>query len=747
MVLAICDEPLARSADLADADPAGRLAYDRAYDDAVGRLSRGIADTYADPVFQEAITWQNPGLAQFLHDHDAGPGAARRSKQRQRELVIANYLQRYCLKNDTIGFFGPVGWAGVEPGTAGLVVVPGERLVARRTTYFEVWAIDKVAAAIARQGRMLGWLRPRRTRSAFLAGDVLHRPHRRPVTLTGAEVRVLMACDGRRTISQILDSAGGPGASAVLARLAELGAVRLDLEGPADAWPERLLRDKLELIADPAARAAALEPADQMIRARDAVAATAGDPAGLARALAGLAETFEQVTGSPATRRAGENYAGRTLVYQDAVRDVRVELGAAVTRALAAPLSLVLDSVRWLVNDITDKYRALFAELIDRESARAGGAPVPLQRLLTMAAPFLYTHGRRGVGELAAASVAELQRRWQQVLGSPSSPRRHQVSADAIAAKAAGCFPAHPVTWSAVRQHAPDIMIAAAAPGDVERGNFLLVLGEIHLASNTLEGRCFVQQHPDPARLIAAEQADRGPQRIVAIQAKDHPNVNSRLSPPSALLGPGQLYWTSAIVDSLEPPESSLVLPGAAMAVVRRGEDLVVQVMPSGTELDFFEVIGDAMIEVVVDAFQPAAPAAHRPRITIDQLVLSREQWVFQVADSAWAFAKDEQDRYYQARRWRQDHQLPERVFYRVPVELKPTAADFRSIVLVNLLAKHIRQTHAAGHAQYTVTEMLPDLGQLWLTDRHGQHYSSELRFVAYDNMTQDHPPPDGRGS
>jgi hypothetical protein len=139
------------------------------------------------------------------------------------------------------------------------------------------------------------------------------------------------------------------------------------------------------------------------------------------------------------------------------------------------------------------------------------------------------------------------------------------------------------------------------------------------------------------------------------------------------------------------------------------------------------------------------APVAHRPRITIDKLVLSREQWTFQVADSAWAFVKDEQERYYLARRWRQDHQLPERVFYRVPVELKPSAADFRSIVLVNLLAKHIRQTHAAGHAQYTVTEMLPDLDQLWLTDRHGQHYSSELRFVAYDNMTGDPPPPDAR--
>jgi hypothetical protein len=745
MVAAICDEPLARSADLAGADPAGRLAYDLAYADAVGRLSRAIAGTYADPAFQEAITWQNPGLAQFLHDHDAGPGAARRSKQRQRELVIANYLQRYCLKNDTIGFFGPVGWATADPGTAGLVVTPGEQLIARRTTYFEVWAIDKVAAEIARQGRVLGWLRPRRTRSVFLAGNVLHRPHRQPVTLTGAELRILVASDGRRTISEVLEGAGGPDARAVLARLAGLGALRLDLEGPADAWPERLLREKLELIADPAARAAALKPVDRLIRARDAVAATDGDPAGLRRALANLAETFEQVTGAAATRRAGANYAGRTLVYQDAVRDVRVDLGAAVTHALAAPLGLVLDSARWLVNEITDRYRVLFTELLDRETARAGGAPVPLQRLLTMAAPYLYTHGSRSEGELATPSVAELQRRWEQVLGPPSSPSRHQVSTDAISARAAECFPGRPAAWSGARQHSPDIMIAAASPAEVQRGDFLLVLGEIHLAINTLNQRLFVEQHPDPARLIAAEQADRGARRIVPIPAKDHPTVTSRLSPPSAV--PGPLYWSSALTGSLDPPASEIVLPGAAMTVTRRGGDLVVQLMPSGAELDFFEVIGDEMAAVVVDAFQPVAPAAHRPRITIDRFVLSREQWVFPVADSAWAFAKDEQERYYLARRWRQDHQLPERVFYRVPVELKPTAADFRSIVLINLFAKHIRQTKTAGHTEYTVTEMLPGPGQLWLTDPEDRRYSSELRIVAYDSTTEDQAPQDGRGS
>jgi len=787
-ILAICDEPLARSADLAGADPSGLLAYDSEYVDSGSRLSRAIAGVVADPAFHEALSWQNPALAQILYD--AGPRPVRRSKDRKRELVIASYLQRYSLKNDTIGFFGPVAWASAGPaqdhaGPAqdhegrnhegrnqegrnqeGLTVAPGEQLIARRTTYFEVWAIDKVAAEIARQGRALGWLRPRRPLSTLLAGNVLHRPYRRPVTLTRAELDVLLACDGRATIAEVLDQAGQPDAHA-LTRLAELGAVRLDLEGPVHAWPERLLLAQLDQIADPAARAAARAPLARLIWARSEVAA-AGDPVELRRALADLAATFEQVTGSPATRRAGEMYAGRTLVYQDTVRDVRVELGTAVTTALAGPLGLVLDSARWLVNDITARYRALFTELVDQEMARNGGRPVPLSRLLTVASPYLSFRSGRGLSELTAASVAELRQRWHQVLGSPQSQNLHQVSAAAIAAKVAECFPGRPVAWSGARQHSPDIMIAAASPADVDRGDFLLVLGELHLAHNTLESRALVEQHPEPARLIAGELADHGARRIISMPAKDYPNVTSRSSPPSALLGPGQLYWSAGLIESLDPDESdesATVLPAAALTVTRRGNrtsnrtsngtsnrtsngnepdgdnnDLVVQVAPSATELDFFEVIGDLMGGLAVNAFQPVTPAAHQPRICIDRLVLSREQWTLQVADCRWAFSDNEQERYYLARRWRQEHGLPEQLFYRVPVELKPIAADFRSIVLVNLFAKHIRQTEAAGQVQFTVTEMLPGLDQLWLADRAGQRYSSELRFVAFDAMSPDQP-------
>ena len=76
MLLAMCDEPLARSADLigadligadlAGTDPAGRVAFDKEYAEAVGRLARGRRGRIRRSGFQEAVTWQNPGLARFL---------------------------------------------------------------------------------------------------------------------------------------------------------------------------------------------------------------------------------------------------------------------------------------------------------------------------------------------------------------------------------------------------------------------------------------------------------------------------------------------------------------------------------------------------------------------------------------------------------------------------------------------------------------------------------------------------------
>jgi len=740
-VLALRDDALADAADAygrsAGAGVAAPEAYELAYRAATARLPRIVADIAQDQLFREAVMWQNPGMVVNCLDRITAE-APRNAKGRTREMAVTTYLQRYCLKNDTIGFFGPVCWVSLIAGDEDLTVAPGGRLLAERTTYFEAWAIDAVGRVIAEREEVSWWLRPRRDPSVLLAGNRLHFPRRKPAVLSSAQLRMLMRCDGQRTVRE-LAAAPEPDALALLAGLRDLGALQIDLAVPVQAWPEEWLRRQLEHIGDPAVRAAALHPLEEVVAARDAVATAAGDPDKLQQAMISLAQTFERVTGGPATRCAGQTYAGRTLVYEDAVRDVDVRLGQTVTGTLARPLGLVLDSARWLVAEITDRYEALFLQLFDRECLRARTDRVPLSRLIAMATPDLVAAPGTGLTEIAASALAEFQERWQSVLQVPGDRvARHSVRAAAIAERAVALFPARPLAWSRASQYSPDVMIAAASAGELRRGEFLLVLGELHLAANTLESRALVEQHPDPARLLAAATADHGGRRIIAIPDKASPFVTSRVSPPTALPSPDYTYWTAGN-DAFVPPESSAVLPAAGLVVSRNHGNLIVRCAFSGAEFAFFEIVGDIMTGVVGSAFRPVAPRPHRPRITIDRLVLSREAWTFSIADVPWAFVEDEARRYALARQWRNEHQLPERIFYKVPAEDKPIAANFRILALVNLLAKSVRKSRDAGFVSFSITEMLPDTDQLWLTDAAGERYTCELRLVATSAEGNDH--------
>lgn len=736
------DGELATAADRAGDSPEAAGHYRQVHREATERLGAAIRHTAAQPAFREAVTWQNPNLVPVCLDK-AARGEPRNFRGRSHELTIARYLQRYTRKNETVGFFGPVGWAHLDRSVPGLTADPGPRLLRRRTTYFEVWAVDALATALGDRADVQPWLRPRLAPSCGLAGRVLRLPLRKPIRLPVPETRLLRLCDGVRTLREVVALAGRPEilgdratAHAALLRLRQLGAVELDLLGPVHAWPERLLRERLEAIGDPVTRAAALAPLDELIAARDAVDAAAGDPEKLMAATDALREAFVRHTGVAAERRPGQTYAGRTLVYQDTVRDVRVRLGRQVLDAAAAPLGVVLDSARWLTARVADRYHELFHRLFTTARARAGAADdgtVPLPRLLAEATPELLTATARELPPLVAGVVAEFQRRWLELLRVPDGVRHHGVVVEAVAREAAALFPPEPARWANAVQHSPDLMIAAADAGAVDRGDFLLVLGELHLAVNTLESRMFVAQHDEPERLLAAAAADARGRRVYAVPRRGSAFVTSRLSPPTALLSPEFTYWCAGEA-ALDPPVAPLA--GGDLDVLLDGARLVVRVRGREHPLDLLEVIGELLTASVANAFRPLPAAPHRPRVTLDRLVLCRESWTVDPAAADWALRKDEGERFAAARAWAARHGVPERAFVKLPVELKPVLVDFGSLPLVNLLAKGIRRSvEEAPGAAVTLTEALPDDEGHWLPDAQDRRYTSELRMVAVDRL------------
>src|SRR5262249_20224116 len=71
--------------------------------------------------------------------------------------------------------------------------------------------------------------------------------------------------------------------------------------------------------------------------------------------------------------------------------------------------------------------------------------------------------------------------------------------------------------------------------------------------------------------------------------------------------------------------------------------------------------------------------ADHTPRISIDELVVSRERWLFRAQDLQFARREHSLDRLMGTRRWARRYALPRFLFVKTPIERKPVFLDLAS--------------------------------------------------------------------
>ena len=101
----------------------------------------------SDPRFVEAVTWQNPAAVENAVTKLVDGRVRKPSRRRQHEELVASYWQRYCAKNDTIGFFGPLAWGHIEDGGGTLRFRVGA-LERERVVHLESWGVQALAEAI-----------------------------------------------------------------------------------------------------------------------------------------------------------------------------------------------------------------------------------------------------------------------------------------------------------------------------------------------------------------------------------------------------------------------------------------------------------------------------------------------------------------------------------------------------------------------------------------------------------------------
>jgi hypothetical protein len=293
----------------------------------------------------------------------------------------------------------------------------------------------------------------------------------------------------------------------------------------------------------------------------------------------------------------------------------------------------------------------------------------------------------------------------------------------------ASAFPARPLPWPMAVHHSPDLMIADS---DLAAGGKLTwVLGEVHPSIVTTRYAFFLEFHDDTSGVQAAIRSDLGLPAIWLAETSEKGGISARVS--NVVPSSGDFRLVSAHDSCGYDPAATVAVGECDLIATASG--LRVRRRDGTFERDLFEVVGDLVATVLAQCFELVGPGEHRPRVTIDDLVVSREKWTFAATDVTFADSTDERARYLRARRWAAEHELPRHVFCRFTGEVKPVYADLTSLASIDLLARSVLRSRrkAGADARLSVVEMLPAPDQTWLTDAQGQRYTSELRMVAVD--------------
>ncbi|ACU37473.1 lantibiotic dehydratase [Actinosynnema mirum] len=694
-------------------------AFEAAFEAEAVKSALELRDIAGGEAFQSAIAWQNRAVLgravrPFL---EWEPGAGRASRTRQREELISHYWQRFCVKNDTIGFFGPVGWGRLDDAVDGVEVDPGEGLVASTSVHFASWAVDALARVLGEDPALAPWIAPRRVPFVRLGDGEVALPGCAPKPLAAPLLEVLARCDGTRAAIE-LSGLLGRDVTADLVELERRRCLVRRLEVPAGAHPERALRAWLEGVPQELA-APGLAALDELERGRDRIA-SASTSDGLVEAMSALERRFEELTATAAAREKGGSTApGRALAHSDCRRSATVRLGGRVLDGLAA-LEPLLVSAAWLTSSLARRVLDGARRVFD------ASGPVDLATFWFACMPVLH----RDAGVALAELRAEFWRRWAEVLDLPEGAREVRLDLAKVSARARAAFASPGGGWNAARYLSPDVMIAAAGADAVRRGEFSLVLGELHVAMNTLGASLYLDQHPDASELVELTTRDVPGPRLLPLLPKEHKaRLSSRVR--QSLVRPED--YCVALVDDTADPRRPRTSRSADVRVELRGEELVA-VLPDGAVFPVADVFSHVLTTLVVDGFRVLPEADRTPRVSVGPLVVSRETWRFPVAELDFADARTEPARFAAARAWRAERGLPRFVFFTSPAEPRPVFADFDSPASVTLLAKAVRRlARADGAARLTVVEMLPTPEQAWLTDDRGEVYTSELRFVLRD--------------
>jgi hypothetical protein len=694
------------------------------YDAYLESARQGLIDFLDDDAVAEALFISNPPAMTRIRELVRDRHGRNDTRKKQKLRLGWSYAQRFCAKNDTSSFFGPLAWGRFDANQADNVrLTQGDTAwIKERHTFFENWVVQRLVEQINRQCPDTDRMPLQLNTGCYLQEQILFMPIGKSQRLTPQTARVLHYISDQQgqepTFAGMLSACPEVAPSTLRDLLEHLVSKRIVRRGwqvsPRERSPiarlQRCLVDAQVSADFGLAWQSRLEALEGLRRDY-----AHGDLMRRTECLEGLNQLLGEA-GVDLSRETGAMYVGRYPVYEDCSRNIDISLGQAMLSQVNEELAPLMRINQWLIKAIAHQLNEAFIEVWEQRQTASPDQPVDFLDLLNTLAPLLPA--------LEARLILDLEQRletaWTQVLQDfPDHPEVQLCAADIerLITLLNNDLNVAGFEVFGSDYHSPDILLSSASVEAFNRGDYQIIVGEVHPAVHTL------------SQPVAAPFGPFNTQINQQVEALfQRPRLVLADSPES--------YQRSHIDWPLQPSYLQLVLPsgGGCVAAHQQFAAGRAKVLRVNGRLQVVDALGQFSEDLLCVYSTPmhrlgfalagSAVAKHEHRrIWLGRTLYKRASWLF-TSDllPEPKGSVDELEHTLQWRAWAAVNGLPRYAFVKIDTEPKPLFLDFDNPLSFDGITNALKN---AGHVKFS--EMRPCPDELWLEEVRGR-FCCEIR-------------------
>nr|WP_154985481.1 lantibiotic dehydratase [Paenibacillus xylanexedens] len=666
---------------------------------------RQLQDIFKNVRLQEAVFQQSPSMYKnALLPYLQNSLEKRNADVKRTERQLISYMQRFCTKNETTSYFGPIQYGkltNIDEDVTYTVSVSGQER--ERRTFFPYWAVSSLVNVLKVKEVFRPYCSVKLSYLLNKEGSTLYFPHSgKRITL---QERYHPLIEGLshdfQTILELTDHLPWTyeETEPMLSRLESKKWV--DIEIPISITEPDALRSLREWLNNPVLPT---HPEVTLWRQRinwlwDLKNSYASFPLEeKMNALTQLEQSFTEWTGENPRRSGGAIYADRTLLYEESHGPLdELQIGGTIEAVIRESVPKWLNLCAKHGQEKYEKQQKLAKEIFTALYPSAKEVP--------------YLKFIQDVTQHPEAQIWE--NRWQNI---QTDTEQHvqsfvQKSNDFVV-ELPNDSPYEfdsDLGWI----NSPDLMLAKK-----NDGTYQVILGEIH--DTVMIWGWALQFHNDEENLTAQLE------KKIKSSTMNQPMLNL-LSNKRFKIVPFEYPGITAQMSSISnSPNQKIPLAQAKVQCLDNG------VAISLPEDDGMYRIYNGELHTMVHSFfalPKAVPfvintGSFTPRLMMGEVVVQRAKWQIKKGNF-WdgVYKGSSSELFYAAFKFHLVNGLPKEAFVKTANQPKPFYIDFENYFLLEMWNAFWTDEEC------TLSEMLPGLNETWLTKGHEQHHTAELRI------------------